>query len=516
MEKSNILYYPRLSGIGDMIPVVAVAIHYFNGERFTIVAGSMTPAARKSYSHYQKFYNDIAESISICDGIEYKNFTDREKIREYGEFLEQQEELNVYCLKDSGDNIHGYHYYAQNIHQIMVQVPKYFKPEAKQEFKSYIKKDKLNICFQLRKAKGKGTLAKHWKELVLCRNVDLDKWVNFILWIADNFNVNLIGIGDSNKESPWHISKEEISPLFKHENIHMPAWEANTTLKDDMYFIAESDLFIGAHSGPQIIAWVLGKPSICFDFGRRERGINTDVEFYCCTIFQKINWGTQSLCEMTKLFNDFFENIVGRYKGLGVQKIFQKQAEMFNKNTKKFLRRIQNHVSAEELLDLNKKLLPPIGELDKPGMFYKYSALSYRLGIACLRSKMVKIAILFLEDSWSFAPDDADEYLWACEQLKSNGYLETYEMLLLRYVVTVDSVFHCDNYAKITFYLGSYYKEVGRVEEAISHFKDALIMVPDYIPILKVFSEICRERNDIENAEYFANKVLELSQAGGQ
>ncbi|PCI38398.1 MAG: hypothetical protein COB53_04795 [Elusimicrobia bacterium] len=308
-KNRNVLFYPRMSGIGDCFPVMGAGLARFSGEPFILACGMISPLIKIAYPHYAKFYSELFAPFDLCEEVIFHD----------GEYLDDVEETleaylacgaNVYFLKDSLPLNHGYKDTFENLEMIQERFSDHYHPTA-MGAAGALDCGRINICFQIRHSSGIRGMKKKYQNRFLERNVDLEKWISFLVWVADSFDIRLIGIGDSNPESPWHIPGHKLAPLLIHPNIRMPAWTHGTTLAEDLYLLHASDIFIGTHSGPQILSWLTQKPTLCFDYG--ERGSEINFLRRSGSPLQRTFWDRQSLDQMKELFADYMENAFARF-----------------------------------------------------------------------------------------------------------------------------------------------------------------------------------------------------------
>lgn len=490
MKKENKVFYPRLAGIGDFMPALAMMTNHFKGEAFTIVAGAINNSIRVNSPHYVDFYKELASALTCCKGIEFLGHTSHEENISYLNKIKSDESINWLVLDDKEETSHGYKYWGENVYEIMQSFSKYFEPSCSEDVKSLIRKDKINVCFQLRKATQKGDEKVAWHSSVFTRNVDLDKWAKFIAWIAKNDDVNLIAIGESNPESAWFIQLDEIPELVDQKNIHLAPWDYATSLTEDMYIIKHCDLFLGAHSGPQQMAWLLAKPAICFDYKRRDQAVVHGVEKHHCPVFQKICWGIQSLDEMKELWGDYYQKVFKKYRGLDILEILKKKYEIFDNNFQEMLQCLKPKIPETVYNELvNKRLkfeqIPKTYEA-----FYLVSFQSYRLASFCIKNNFFDLALKFLDEVWGYSDLDVNGALELIDKLKLNGYSEFALSFLRKYIFYYNSLLDSEGFARVNNYLIKEYIAKERFSEIKNYCMNVFGVLPEYLPTVKLIEQI--------------------------
>lgn len=510
MKKENKVFYPRLSGIGDFFPALAMMVNHFKGEEFTIVAGSITPSIREHSPHYVEFYKELAASIKSCMGIQFLDHIDLLENDDYVEKIKNDDSCNWLILSDEPGECHGYNYWGNNVYDIMQNFSNEFDPKAREEIKNLFEKDKINICFQLRSAKVPEEQEGVWHPAVFMRNVDLDKWTKFISWIAEDEKVNLIAIGESDPKSPWYIPLEDIKELVGRTNIKLAPWDLQTSLCEDMYVIKKCDLFLGAHSGPQQMAWLLEKPSICFDYKRRDQAVIHGVEKHHCPVFQKICWGIQVLDEMKEVWSDYYENVFKDYKGLSLEEALNKKYEIFCKNRELMLSTLKGKIDEGSYKSLSNDKTSLDDRSKDFELFYFISIKSYVLGKYCLERGFIDVAKLFLKESWGYSTLDSNEVINLSDILIANGERDFAIAFVRKYIFYYNSKVDPVGFEKINNYLIELYIDDQYYEALSNYCMNVFGFISAPLNTLHLMAVACNKQGNVEGENFYRSEINKL------
>ncbi len=298
--KRNVLVWPRAAGVGDMIVVLAFGMIHFGARPFHVVIHRVSPWLAILKKHYSEYYRQLCASFSLCKSLEILNLSTAKRAREAVKDHISPSDHIVFV------NDFGHKNLKENAPEVREKFSRYFYPKARAVVKKAVASDRINICFHLRSFKTGEAFRNYFRDGFLDRCVNMEKWIKFLKYAALIPGVRLIGIGDSNPRSPYHISREDMKSLLELPNVVCPYLEMNTTMNEDAYLIAHSDLFIGSHSGPWVLASFLGKSLLVFDYGIKRSDMKRTI--FNVADNQKIFMGYQSFEEMIELFECFWRS----------------------------------------------------------------------------------------------------------------------------------------------------------------------------------------------------------------
>lgn len=299
MSKENVLIWPRSAGIGDCFTVLAHGMVVFGEQPFRLVIGQAANVTRVFDSLYHGYYEDIFSSFKLCKDVEVLNCLPEDTVHIYS-CKAGMAKKNIQVVTD-----HGWKISRESIELIRCKLRVHFDLKVRDAVKQVIANDAVNICFHLKAIQQESaascSFACHRR-----RAVDVDKWQRFLLYLIESYeNINLIGIGVGDPDSPSYLDPTIFGRLLKCSNFHLPYLEKKTVM-EDVYCIANCDFFIGCNSGPKVIADFLCKPNIIFDFGyTRDFMIKAA---YPTLIYQKMYWGVQSLSTMKNIFRRYWRD----------------------------------------------------------------------------------------------------------------------------------------------------------------------------------------------------------------
>lgn len=507
MNKVNKVFYPRLAGIGDLMPALSMMIHYFKGEPFTIVAGKITPNIREHSPHYVGFYKQLCSAVTSCQGLEILGHLSEEQDADYVDQAKDDNSVNWLIMSDESPDAHGYKYWGKNIYEIMQMFGNSFEPEAQDSLNALFNKDKVNICFQLRKAKISDDKKNSWHHTVFDRNVDLAKWAKLISWLADDDQFNLIAIGESDPNSPWFISLDEIPELVGKNNIKLAPWDLATSLSDDMFIIKNCDIFLGTHSGPQQVAWNLAKPAICFDYKRRDQATVYGVERHHCSIFQKICWGEQSLDEMKELWLDYYNDVYTVYKDMNLIGVIEKHFEIYDYNYSQMLDLLEDKVDIDKHSKIKKRKITRQRAPKNGDVFSFVAAYSYRAAQLCIDNGLYDLAIKFLKETWGYSGYKPEQAIEIASVLKQYGYAEFQISYMRKYIFYLNSLLNKKGFALANNYLINEYISTNRADEILNYYMNVFGVLGEHLPTLELMKKASEAAGDAEGVKFYNKKI---------
>ena len=312
VDRRNILVWVQAGGIGDTVVALAPGLLEFHGRPFDLIIGTVYNPVDAG-EVYRRYYEDVSRAFTLCRSVVCKNvYTDAriEQIQpdysllrfvweHYGSYAD----IRFVPFYHQDYNRHG----MEHIAAIKKQFRHVFRPQVDSSVADYLKPDKLNICFHMRHLKvPRDVAADAHVRAFTNRNLDIAKWTAFIDAIAQDQELNLIGIGESNPASPHYIPAEDVRALLGRSNIHLPCIETGTSLIDDLFFATACDAMIVNNSGPSMFPIVFDNPLIYLDFEYDADHIEVSREW--TKLLSPHQWrpyGRKRVEQMTDLFTDF-------------------------------------------------------------------------------------------------------------------------------------------------------------------------------------------------------------------
>lgn len=473
MDKKNILFWPRAAGIGDTFGVLGAGFVHFKGQPFELVVGYHTKSLIDMSGEYKDFYKTICDCFKLCVG--YSVLGTKADVDEMSEEIIEKfkkyatDKYNVFAIPDSHLARHGFLECFEHRNEILTNFKNSFSPSARPEVAEALETSKTKICFHLRSLKIQNKEHKNGTNVL--RNVDLEKWVEFIFWIASNYDVELYAIGESNKESPFYIDEDLVQRLSTLPNVKLFPWTHSTNLEEDLYIVKESDIFIGSHSGTLAPAWMTGSFLLCYDYGTKEHYTTKPWGYKNPMIFrdsiQKVYWLKQSLRDMKEYFKKFMNETYEPLKKCSIEKKIDLQKNSF----------------AE---DIQKAALL----IDKYGL---YNELYYYLAVGCVKNREYQKANEYFEKSNDYLAENGhDLYHVSMLYYKAKKYKDA-RVFLERFKVWCEYGNSSENLFKCLFMLGKVCVKQRRHRDGIANFKKCLKISPNNLVAMNEISLVCEE-----------------------
>ena len=312
MPKRNVLVWAQAGGIGDTVLALAYGLLEFCGRPFDLVIGTIYNPADAGDA-YRRHHEDISRAFTLCRSVVCKTVyvnarveplrPDYSLLRFVWEHFGRQADIRFVPFNHPDYNRYG----MEHIAAIKEQFRHVFRPQVDRAVAGYLKPDKLNVCFHMRHLRVSSDPAPDTHTSMLTnRNIDTDKWAAFIRAIAEDQELNLIGIGESNPASPHYISPEDVWVLRGRPNISLPFLEPGTSLTDDLFFATACDAMIVNNSGPSMFPIVFDNPLIYLDFEYDTAHLEVSREW--TRLLSPHQWrpyGRKSVEQMIRLFTDF-------------------------------------------------------------------------------------------------------------------------------------------------------------------------------------------------------------------
>ena len=312
MPNRNVLVWAQAGGMGDTVLALAYGMLEFEESPFDLVIGTIYNPADAG-DVFRGYHEDVSRAFTLCRSLTCKTVYPDAR----AEPVQPDYSLLGFARERYGRHadirfVPFYHqdytrYGMDNIAAIKKRFRRFFRPEIDNDVVDYLKSDKLNICFHMRHLKVPDDVAADAQVRTFTnRNIDTEKWAAFIDVIAEDPQLNLIGIGESNPASPHYISAEDVRALLGRSNIHLPCTETGTSLVDDLFFATACDAMIVNNSGPSLFPIVFDNPLIYLDFEYDADHIEVSHDW--TRLLSPHQWrpyGRKRVEEMTELFADF-------------------------------------------------------------------------------------------------------------------------------------------------------------------------------------------------------------------
>lgn len=321
----NIIYWPRIAGLGDAVQILAAGLVYFGGERFCVLARKWADSYANNLASERNIF-DLFGSFQLCDGIELD-------LDAYDRVLESKSaDFRILMLKDGDpDLLHARALCHSSVKEILPYFASYFKIDEKRVSKNYSKEesDKFTICMHLRYV-NQDAHGVHVS--VTERGIDLEKWKKFIVWLVQEKNARIILIGESDPTSHFYIQPALLEDVLALSNVEEVMYGEDVSVQDSIYHIIHSELFIGGHSGMTNIAMLLGKRVLSYDWAQTKDGLCAILP-----IIQKRYWLLQDLDEMKELYEDYINEVFVPLRDIPVDELCDRNRSYFQGQLERFM-----------------------------------------------------------------------------------------------------------------------------------------------------------------------------------
>jgi len=455
----NIVFWPRAAGLGDLFKVLAGGMAFFKSEPFELVCGRHTPSNFSNFSHYENYYDEITNAFFLCTKATFKNLKSIENVNVLQKNLETTY-ANLLILPDieEPEKMHARELCSDKREYILKRYSKYMNPPLVRKKVQYlINKNKINICVHLRYLfiKENDNLL---PDTALIRNVNLKKWVEFLLHLQIDERFNIILIGDNELSSPFFIDEKQLIELRNHNNISFAAWDLKTTLQEDIYIIKECDIFIGAHSGITSLAMLLNKPLISFDWG-----VPIKILAFHNSLIQKRYFLTQDINEMKRLFYKFLNESYFIFKNKTVKMLFDIQEK-----------KLKNEISCFFQKQNSLKKTPILGDWNN------FEDAYIQLGLYSLGLNMFAQAEHFFSLSDEAIPIEGFQLYKIARSFKDNKLYKSAVIFFKKSISWAFLVNRIDVLVASYFHIGEIYIDEKKFGLALQYLTKCLNRIPNH------------------------------------